>query len=429
VNVAHDSAQHRPLRTNRWRRRTLGGYRYVRLRWRLLFGCIDAVGGLIFALARWLVHPLRRHRSEAEPRRILLVQLDHLGDAILTTGMFGPLKQRFPQAQIDVLAAPWNCDVFASVAEVDRVDVCRHVRFAPGRSLAWIPATVIWGLRLRKRRYDLAIDVRGEFPHNLLVWLSGARRRLGWASGGGGFLLTDKPEFVVNRSETQSRAALLACLGISRAEPLRPLFRPSDAAIETATHAWNEIESASERTRIVLHVGAGTPAKRWPAEHWRRLVEHLAAESEYAVALVGTSADTPTARAILGASTSPDAVDWTGRFGIDELAAVVKQADLLVGADSGPAHLAAAVGTPVVVLFSGTNSPGQWQPCGLRVCTLRSETPCSPCHRKTCPIGEHPCMRRIQPADVIRSLTGLLPERLDAATTGTSSTNTKGSVS
>ncbi len=392
------------------RRRALGGYRYVRLRWRVLFALVDGIGSVFSAAAR-LLAGLRNGLPPDDPRRILVVQFDHLGDAILTTSIFAPLRKRFPQARIDVLAASWNRAVFDSAAEVDRVIVCARNRFTPGAGLSWIPATIVWGLRLRQHRYDLGIDVRGEFPHNVLLWLSGAARRLGWASGGGGFLLTDNPDYVSDRPELQSRAALLKCLGIDCDDGLRATFRPSAAACERAKAAWSEMGVAGQDTRIVLHVGAGTAAKRWPVEYWRRLVDRLGAEGNVAVALVGTSSDGQTARTILGNAKPPHAVDWTGRFRVDELAAVLQQADVLVGADSGPAHLAAAVQTPAIVLFSGTNSMQQWQPRGKVVHTLRYEVACSPCHRKTCPIAGHPCMRGLRPGHVLDTLKELLGAR------------------
>ncbi len=398
-----------PRHGQRLCRRPLGGYRYVRMRWRVLFACIDAVGAAIALLARVLVYRPWRRPPESEPERILVVQFDHLGDAVITTAIFEPLKQRYPLARIHVLAAPWNRAIFERVAEVDQVHVCHHNRFGRG-GLAWIAATVVWGLRMRKQSYDLAIDVRGEFPHNVLLWLSGARRRLGWASGGGGFLLTDKPAFVVNRPEIDSRAALLECLGIRCGESLEPRFAPSSAAAELAESAWHQFDPTGGQTRIALHIGAGTSAKRWPAEHWRTLVRYLAVERRAAVALVGTPGDKSTAQAILGLSPSPHAADWTGRFSVDELAAVLERADVLVGADSGPAHLAAAVGTPVVALFSGTNSIQQWQPRGASVSTLHCHVACSPCHRRACPVVGHPCMRGIQPGEVVATLASLLPE-------------------
>ena len=412
---------------SRLRKRTLGGYRYVRRRWRILFGCIDAVGGLIFAFARLLSRRFSSPSANDVPRRILLVQFDHLGDAVITTSMFAALKQRFPNARIDVLAAPWNHAVFDSVPEVDKVHVCRHNRFAPGRSLAWIPATVAWGRRLQRERYDLAIDVRGEFPHNVLLWLTGAPQRLGWSSGGGGFLLTHKAEYVMNRPEVESRAALLEVIGIDCGSRLQPTFCPTSAAAEIAKTAWNEFRVAPHvQVRIVLHIGAGTSAKRWPAEHWRRLVACLSAERNAHVALVGTSSDTQTARAILGASAAANVADWTGRFSVDELAAVLQEADVLVGADSGPAHLAAAVGTAVIALFSGTNSVEQWQPRGKCVRTLRADVPCSPCHLKSCPVPGHRCMRGILPDHVIHALNRLLEEGSNKTHLVASAANTKG---
>lgn len=410
----------------RLRRRTLGGYRYVRKRWRLLFGCVDAVGSLVFALVRFLSWYSSSRNANGDPRRILLVQFDHLGDAVITTAMFGELKQRFPNACIDALAAPWNHAVFDSVAEVNKIYVCRHNRFAPGGSLAWIPAMVVWGWRLRQERYDLAIDVRGEFPHNVLLWLTGAPQRLGWSSGGGGFLLTHKAEYVVNRAEVDSRAALLEVIGIDCGSRLQPVFHASREAVEIARAAWSEFRDPANANRIVLHVGAGTSAKRWPAEHWRRLVACLSAERNANVALVGTSSDTQTARAILGASSPPDVADWTGRFSVDELAAVLQEADVLVGADSGPAHLAAAVGTAVIALFSGTNSVEQWQPRGRSVRTLRADVPCSPCHLKACPVAGHRCMRGILPDHVIHALNQSLEEGSNRTQLVASAANTKG---
>jgi ADP-heptose:LPS heptosyltransferase len=97
-------------------------------------------------------------------------------------------------------------------------------------------------------------------------------------------------------------------------------------------------------------------------------------------------------------------IDWTGQLGVGELAAVIEQSDVFVGADSGPAHLAAAVGTPAVVLFSGTNDPRQWQPWGSGVTVVRRVVRCSPCHRERCPLKDHPCMNGLEVAEVARAV-------------------------
>ena len=406
-------------RIRRLRRRPLGRYRYVRLRWRLTFAVIDLLGTVLFAAVRLLWRSVAGRttltsKSQRDPQVILLVQLDHLGDAIISTAMLSVLRKRYPQASIEVLAGPWNREVFEALPEVSRVHVSRANRFARGglARLAWIPATFWWGLILRRRKVELGIDVRGEFPAALILWLCGARRRLGWNCGGGGFLLTDGPEFVAGRPEVESRMALLAVLGIgpSKAAPRRPSFRPGGAARRQIARRVAEL-SAPEPTagpRVVLHVGSGTPAKAWPVEHWRELLGRIIVGHGARVVLAGSRQDRIVAAEILGGRAWPGVADWTGRLSVAELAALFEQVDLLVGVDSGPAHLAAAVGTPVVVLFSGTNSPRQWQPCGEQVVLIRRAVGCSPCHRQRCPRADHPCMGLLRPRQVAVEVDKLL---------------------
>jgi len=217
-------------------------------------------------------------------------------------------------------------------------------------------------------------------------------------------LLTDGPEFVADRPEVESRMALLAALGIgpSKAGARRPSFRPTAAAQRRITRRLAEL-SGPEPTagpRVVLHVGAGTPAKAWPVGHWRELLGRIIVGHGAQVVLAGSRQDRTVAAEILGGRAWPGVADWTGRLSVVELAALLEQADLLVGADSGPACLAAAVGTPVVVLFSGTNSPRQWQPCGEQVVLIRLAVGCSPCHRQRCPRADHPCMGLLRPRRV-----------------------------
>jgi len=391
---------------SRWRRWPLGRYRYVRLRWRILFTLVDCLGRAVWGAGRLLCRCLMPWRNMAapaprtfQPRHILLVQLDHLGDGLLSLGMLPLLRRRWPEAAIEVLASPSNQAVFAAAAEVDRVHVAAVNRFARCARLrvGWMLALLAWAIRLRQRGVDQALDVRGELPLALLCWLTGARLRVGWTCGGGGFLLTHSPRYVPGRPEYASRLALLAELGIRTAagENGLPRFTPSRAARQRVAAHLPECG----RSLVVLHVGAGTPAKQWPTRHWQTLTAALVAR-QTCVVLVGSAAERPVAAEIV--NSQPGKVhDWTGQLNLDELAAVIERADLFVGADSGPAHLAAAVGTPVVALFSGTNQAAQWQPRGSRVVVVRQPVACGPCHRHRCPRADHPCMSSLAPADVL----------------------------
>jgi len=425
-------------RARRLQKRPLGKYRYVRMRWRICFAVVDFVGSAVFAAGRTVRKLLLGHDTipldqPPDPKVILLVQLDHLGDAVISTAVLPALRKRYPHASIEVLAGTCSREVFEASSEVDRVHLARTNRFARGPArLAWIPAMLWWGLRLRRRRVDLALDVRGDFPVAVISWLCGARRRVGWGCGGGGFLLTDRVDFVAGRPEVESRWALLAKLGIALPEDIRarrPRFQPPEATRRKIARRLTE-HTAHRPARVVLHIGAGTRAKSWPADHWQELLGRIIVGHGAQVVLVGGGKDRIIAREILGGRPWPGVADWTGRLTIVELAALLQRADVLVGADSGPAHLAAAVGTPVVVLFSGTNNAHQWQPCGEQVTVVRHPVDCSPCHRHRCPRKDHPCMRQIPAQRVAAELEKVLndiparqPKRL--ATAGTTAQGTR----
>ncbi|HEV3023623.1 MAG TPA: glycosyltransferase family 9 protein [Pirellulales bacterium] len=384
------------------------------MRWRLLFTAVDWVGRRLWRIGRALgaARPAAQPTRQSDPRSILLVQLDHLGDALLTASVLPALRRRFPRATIDVLAAHWNREVFAACPQVDRLHISRLNRFARGLRVGWILATIWWGWRLRRERFDLAIDVRGEFPLALIVWLSGATRRLGWDCGGGGFLLTDKARYVPGRAEVESRMALLAEVGVEPDAGVlcrEPWFDPGPDA-RSCIRDLLDPGGDAQQPLFVLHVGAGTQAKRWPAERWRELLGRIIVEHGAKVVLIGVRSERRWAEAITGGLAWPGVDDWTGRLSLVETAALIERADVFIGADSGPAHLAAAVGTPAVVLFSGTNRVEQWRPWGRHIVVLRHEVACSPCHRQVCPWVEHPCMSGLTAQAVSRAIGRLRSE-------------------
>jgi ADP-heptose:LPS heptosyltransferase len=426
----------------------LGRYRYSKLRWRLMVHLIDAVGSLAMRLWR-SVRPLP---AATTPRRILVVQLDHLGDAVLTSPLLAGLRATYPGATIEVLASPSNLEVFGADPNVDRVRVALRTWFERRRG-RWALLSAVWllGRALRDGRYDLGIDVRGDILTVLVLALAGIPRRVGWAMGGGGFLLTDVAEWVPGRHEVRSRLALLERLGITSVDPARVLVHVCDddrlevnrrlleawpdplevgRASETVT-VGSRAEAGSARNRrrslapaprvlsdrldepdwlhagrfgseapiLAVHLGAGTAAKRWPPAHWRRLVGRFLVDG-WRVVVVGGPDDAPAAAAL---DPHENLRDWTGRMSVTQTTALLERADLFIGADSGPSHLAAGAGIPSVVLFSGTNCPGQWRPWSRRSLILKHSVPCRPCHQKTCPLAGHPCMTGLDPDRVHRA--------------------------
>ena len=456
-------------------------YRYSKWRWRIGVHVLDAVGAAAMRLWR-VARPARRVES---PRRILVVQLDHMGDAVLSSPLFPRLRAAYPGASIDVLASPSNRAVFEADPHVDAVHVADRNWFnrRPGRRAL---GSAVWGLgrALRAAHYDLGIDVRGDVLTVLVLALAGIPRRVGWAMGGGGFLLTDVARWVPGRHEVEARLALLEPLGIAADGPARVAAHPADRdrarvgqmlreawpspksraargpARNRGFHTGQEPEGGwgpypdpgigrpgsgygpqppatggppislearparlSARRRpvsspgpdeadwlhagrfgaraplLAVHLGAGTEAKRWPTGHWKALVGRFLADG-WRVVVVGGPEDAGAAGA-LGAHR--DLRDWTGRLAVTETAALLERADLFIGSDSGPAHLAACAGVPSVILFSGTNRARQWRPWSRRSLVLKHKVPCRPCHRKICPLADHPCMAGITPDRVHRA--------------------------
>jgi heptosyltransferase-2 len=422
---------------------TTGRYRYSKLRWRVLVHAIDAAG----TVAIWVWRCIRPARLVVTPRRILIAQLDHLGDSVLTSPMIARLRAAYPEATIDVLASPSNHEVFEADPGVRRVWVAERTWFErqPQR---WGLLRAVWrlGCSIRDAGYDLGIDVRGDVLTVLVLALGGIPRRVGWTMGGGGFLLTDVASWVRGRHEVRSRLALLEPLGIAPDEPARVIVHVDDHDRATVARwlaeAWprksvrrlevpigtgwprgsgsrGESRPAASLVRsmpddadflhagrfgplpplLAVHLGAGTLAKRWPPRHWNTLIQRFLHDG-WRVIVVGGPEDPPAAEVL---PPHDRLRDWTGRLTVCQAAALLERADLFLGADSGPAHLAASAGTLSVILFSGTNQPCQWRPWSRHSLILRNRVACQPCHQKICPLADHPCMTGLDPDRVYRA--------------------------
>jgi ADP-heptose:LPS heptosyltransferase len=420
----------------------VGTYRYSKLRWRLLVHALDFGGTILMAVFR-RVRPARRVEC---PRRILVVQLDHLGDAVLSTPLIAELRAAYPLAAIDVLASPSNHEVFAADPHVNQVRVAERTWFER-RPDRWGLLTAVWNLgwSLRAMNYDLGIDVRGDVLTVIVLALAGVPRRLGWAMGGGAFLLTDVAPWIPGRHEVRSRLALLDRLGISPDESTRVDVYVSDAdriaiarrlaeawprksprrigvfAATTAgarpgdgretTSGTQAIESINDGPDwlhadrfsslpplLAVHLGAGNAAKRWPTASWKILIERFLGNG-WRVVVVGGIEDV----ALSSVLEPHDRLrDWTGSLTVTQTTALLERADIFIGSDSGPAHLAASAGTLSVILFSGTNQPRQWRPWSRHSLVLRHRVPCQPCHQKVCPLADHPCMSGLSADRVYR---------------------------
>jgi ADP-heptose:LPS heptosyltransferase len=372
----------------------------------------------------WLMArtPVARAGASVEPR-VLLVRPDHLGDVVLSSPAIAALRRALPRAQIDALVGPWGADALAHCAEVDRIYTVPFPGFDRRHTRApWAPYVLLEcaARDLRPSAYGAAVILRPDHWWGAaLAARAGIPLRIGYALAPGAAALTDAltpnpREHAVRAAWRLARAAALL-VGASTAPAV-------DCTLESAPLSWRITPEETEAARrwlaahglragqdyVVLHPGAGAPVKLWSAANWAQVLERITARHDVAIVLAGMPAERDLL-ADIGAALGgrcPSRV-YINEGTIGEYAALIAGARLMLGVDSGPLHLAVAVGTPSVRLY-GPTDPAIFGPWGSpeRHIALDSGLACAPCGRLDFPRGElpwHPCMALLTPAAVARA--------------------------
>jgi lipopolysaccharide heptosyltransferase II len=319
-----------------------------------------------------------------------------LGDTVMAVPALAAIRAAWPDARV-LAAGPWA----ALLSGQGLADV--HLEY-PRR----------WSGRLRAADMacafapDLAVLLPNSLESALAAWYWGARRRVGFAAGARSELLTDAVPVPAPRPHQIDEYLLLVerCgVAVTGRQPV--LTPPADDSSERRDAARLLDGVAGDRgaaPRIGIHLGAAYgPAKLWPVERVAELCRLLDADGARAT-LLGAPADADVAAAVTALA---PAASLVGRDTPALLPAVLAELDVLVSGDTGVAHLAAEVGTPVVALF-GPTDPALSAPRGHSV-VVTNPVPCAPCFYRRCPI-EHPCLRGID-ADRVRTLTLSMLER------------------
>lgn len=334
-------------------------------------------------------------------KKILVLQPDHIGDVLLATPMIHALRQRFPQAQIDVVVGEWAKPVLEANPDISQVYVLNfrqfnRYHFQSGKRLATFR-------KLRANKYDLAVLGRSRNRViRLLAWAIGAKQRIGFRVPGKDQLLTIKVwqnnphENVVLRN-----LRLAERLGADIRHP-KLIWNITEPERQYAKQTLDKFP----RPLIGINPGAGTEAKRWPIVRFAEVARKLQEKYGATIVIIGSRAEMSLGQKISSSLIKPG-IDVAGKTNLRQLAALAAQLDLYISNDSGPMHIAAAVGTPVIALHSGTDYPSMWRPWGERHTGLTHAAECSkyPCYKTTCDFFEHGCIERITVDDVL-SATG-----------------------
>lgn len=366
-------------------------------------------------------HPIER----GEVRHLLVRGVNWLGDAVMTTPAILRLRERFPGSRITLLCPEKLRDLWTSHPAVDAV-----LSFAPGEGVLAVSR------RLRAAGADTAVVFPNSFRSTLEVWGAGVPRRVGSGRFPRTWLLTDRvaedPGIVRMRKRTEAEVRRLVAApsvgdgsGNRTAYPTNshqlhhylrlaahlgadpgPLAPRLQAAPEATRAMAARLAEAGALDRPLVGLNAGAeygPAKRWPLECFADAARSLAARTGARFVIFGGKADLPLAHDLAGrlGEGIPRTI-LAGQTTLAELMAALSLCRVLVTNDTGPMHLAAALGVPVVAPF-GSTSPeltGPGLPGDPRHRLLLGQAACAPCFLRTCPV-DFRCLRSITPEAVV----------------------------
>lgn len=374
-------------------------------------------GVLTFAsLGWWLLHSLQSQRIQlGAVRKILLIPHPGIGNLILLTPALHAIRQQFPDSRISVVV---ETEGAAEVLHATGGLVDETVLFDfANKSLGEIRR---FCTEYGARDFDLALSC-GRFPHAFMAWLMGARTRIGHTYRLGfhrhsGFLLTTAVRLDQRKHEVEQYLDLLKPIGIEVARP-EIFFSLSADDVEKAEGLLQaELPDVTTRPLIGLHIGSNEnlAVKRWPAESFAALLERIHTDYPSIVfVLVGGENEVAYTQKFVDGCGVP-VINFTGRLGLKETAALIRQCGVFISNDSGPMHIAAAVKTPVVGIFGPTvywkNAP--WGD-PRRCIVVRKDMPCSPCYvpysaQLSC--TDPRCLRELTVDEVYKKVKPLLKE-------------------
>jgi len=324
--------------------------------------------------------------------KILLRLPNWLGDVVLCTPSLRALRRARPDLRCHALVKP------AVRRAVEGLEGLEEVLELPGTSLA---ETLRTARRLREMHFRAALVFPKGFREALLVRLARIPARIGLATDRRSLLLTHPVPFTAgdwNEHHSVQFAKVLAPLG-AELEDDPPAF-PLSSGDRAEASGIIEARGLNGKAFAVFHITASQPPRAWHTERSAVLGRRLSKEHGLSVVLVGAPGDQSVHRAFL--EECPDSVDLAGETSFGAMAAVIERAALFVGSDSGPMHVAAAVGAPVAAVF-GPGAPRKTAPRvpAERIRVLYSSEPCSPCRQSffkdcaPCPSGKPPCIEAV----------------------------------
>lgn len=334
--------------------------------------------------------------------KILVRAVNWIGDAVMTTPALMAVRETYPRAEITLLANPLVGQLLQGHPALDRV-----MFFDRKLKHRGLLGRLRLGRQLAAERFDLAVILPNSFDSALIPWLARIPQRWGKASDGRSLLLTQRFHDhlpAAERHEVQYYRELLGAFGIS-AEQSAPTLAVTDQEEQEALTLLAEHGISAEEMILGINAGASFgSAKRWYPERFADVAQRLATSWGARVVLFG-GPDEQEIVAVIEREMAGNCLNLAGKTTVRQLMALIKRCNFFVTNDSGPMHIAAAFGVPLVAIFGPTDHRGT-APCSDKAVIVRQMIECAPCKLRVCPT-DHRCMTAVTVEDVVQAARSL----------------------
>ena len=330
-------------------------------------------------------------------QKILLIRLSSLGDIVLTTPAIRAVRAHFPDAYIAMLVAKQSAEILRENPHLD--EIITFDRLAKDKDTREMLRII---RHLRERKFTMAIDFQRKFRTEMLMYFSGATECIGK-----GRLCAVRVHEQGNKHATAHYFDMLHAAGIPAEDQRLELFLSESERLDAAQR-FDAAGVNDGGLKVGLFPGAGWKLREWMPDRFAaigdRLVEHFNAN----VLIFGGPKEAELVQTVANLMKAP-AVPFAGNLQVRQLVACLEKCDLFLTNDTGPMHIAAAVGTPTVSLF-GPGNHIRFQPLGTLHQTIRHAVPCSPCKQFTDKCKDNICMKGIGVDEVWQSVSRVLAE-------------------
>jgi heptosyltransferase-2 len=341
-----------------------------------------------------------KENSPLPARRILVMRYRFIGDTILTVPFLRNLRAAYPDAVIDVLVGPQsgevlnNCPYVNELITFDTTDFHKYDR-GTGKKRNFLG----WAWELRSRKYDLIFLLKRSMSSAVLAALAGARYRVGYDTEGRRLLLTHPVKWDSSIHEVESTLDVLKAAGVGIIDKHLECWISAEEEKQILSRVP---ELSSPLLKVLFHPAAAHPDKMYPLEHWAEAMKQLSDKHQLLPFFVGAVQDRQIYER-LEALSGIKGINLAGQLSIRESLALMTKLDMAICVDSGPAHLAAAAGLPVVTLF-GPTDPERWRPWGDKNVVIADfNLECRPCNYKKVCDDERPCLTALSPQLIVES--------------------------